>query len=143
MMLYVVLELHLIGLGQSLVVFLVVGLPLIIPARLGFQDLIFVSFSFFVLSSRCIFHRWLRLSLVALHFTMFSTPGLDSAWKIISCLKLELCFFVVGFNSRPPLCCFSSFPAFLGICVWSLSLGVLVSSIQSLVVLHWHGLLVL
>ncbi|KAF3565878.1 hypothetical protein DY000_02015024 [Brassica cretica] len=39
-------------------------------------------------------------SLVALHFAMFATPGLDSVsfvyvlwtWKIISCLKIELWF---------------------------------------------------
>ncbi|KAH0859179.1 hypothetical protein HID58_044110, partial [Brassica napus] len=38
-------ELHLFGLGQSLVVFevvfLVVGLPLLLPSRLGFQDMVF------------------------------------------------------------------------------------------------------
>ncbi|KAF3599512.1 hypothetical protein F2Q69_00035671 [Brassica cretica] len=54
-------ELHLLGLGQSLVVF---GLPLIVPARLGFQDL----FSSLV------------ASLVACHFTMFATLGLDSVF---------------------------------------------------------------
>ncbi|KAG2249030.1 hypothetical protein Bca52824_088658 [Brassica carinata] len=40
------LELHLFGLGQSLVVFevvfLVVGLPLILSSRLGFQDMVLV-----------------------------------------------------------------------------------------------------
>ncbi|KAL0838252.1 hypothetical protein Bca101_090142 [Brassica carinata] len=39
------LELHLFGLSQSLVVFevvfLVVGLPLLLPSRLGFQDMVF------------------------------------------------------------------------------------------------------
>ncbi|KAG5388478.1 hypothetical protein IGI04_030019 [Brassica rapa subsp. trilocularis] len=37
MLLYIVLELHLFGFGQSLVVFLVVGLQLIVPARLCFK----------------------------------------------------------------------------------------------------------
>ncbi|KAH0884959.1 hypothetical protein HID58_061055, partial [Brassica napus] len=90
-------------------------LPLIVPARLGFQDLVFgwlhsllILYSLiFSLCSLILLHfSSLVAALVALHFAMFATPGLDSvflhdwivfsfvyvlwAWKIISCLKLEL-----------------------------------------------------
>ncbi|KAH0904447.1 hypothetical protein HID58_043950 [Brassica napus] len=106
MMLYAVLELHLLGLGQSLAVFydsfLVVGLPLIVHARLGFQDL----FPFSLCSLILLHFSSLVTSLVALHFAMFATQGLHSVFfrvwisfvyvlwasKIISCLKLELWF---------------------------------------------------
>ncbi|KAH0864116.1 hypothetical protein HID58_081327, partial [Brassica napus] len=48
-------ELHLFGLSQSLVVFevvfLVVGLPLLLPSRLGFQDMTAPRFDDFVLST--------------------------------------------------------------------------------------------
>ncbi|KAH0892530.1 LOW QUALITY PROTEIN: hypothetical protein HID58_054959 [Brassica napus] len=94
-------KLHLIGLGQSLVVidvvFLVAGLPLIVYIRLGFQDLLFgdlTSMLFFLprgwlhslLISFCLFLFLCSLvslhlsslitSLVALPFAIFVTPGL-------------------------------------------------------------------
>ncbi|KAF3534469.1 hypothetical protein DY000_02040357 [Brassica cretica] len=63
--------------GSELVVFdgvfLVVGLPSIVPSRLGFQDL---------LSS-------LLISLVALPFAMFATPGLDSVFFRVCSVGLE------------------------------------------------------
>ncbi|KAH0903069.1 hypothetical protein HID58_042572, partial [Brassica napus] len=96
-------KLHLVGLGQSLVVidvvFLIVGLPSIVSARLGFQDLIFgdltstlfsiargwlhgllISFCLFLsLCSLISLHRSsLITSLVALPFAKFATPSLDS-----------------------------------------------------------------
>ncbi|KAH0893225.1 hypothetical protein HID58_055654, partial [Brassica napus] len=116
-------ELHFLGLGQSLVVFnvvfLVVGLPSIVLARLGFQDLVsvdmtpmfsfiargrfhslLISFSlpFFVCSLISLYLSSLFASLVSLPFTMFVTLVFSSmyamwAWKVVVGLKLELWFF--------------------------------------------------
>ncbi|KAH0867627.1 hypothetical protein HID58_074649, partial [Brassica napus] len=88
MMLYAVLELHLIGLSQSLVdfyvVFFVVGLPSIVSARLCFQDLVFGDLTFILVFSLCsliLLHFSSPVaSLVALQFAMFDTPGLDSVF---------------------------------------------------------------
>ncbi|KAH0869623.1 hypothetical protein HID58_076645, partial [Brassica napus] len=75
-------ELHLLGLGQSLVifevVFLVVGLPSIVPSRLGFQNMVFAFIA------ACIF--------VTLPFAMFATPGLDSVLLRVYSVDLEDCF---------------------------------------------------
>ena len=110
--------------GQILVVFdvvfLVVGLPSIVLARLGFQDLVFGDLtSMLSFIARGQLHSLLILfclpfplcflislqlssllaSLVALPFTMLTTPGLDNvfvrvyamwALKVISGLKLIL-----------------------------------------------------
>ena len=102
------------------VVFLVVGLPSIVLARLGFQDLVFGDLtSMLSFIARGQLHSLLILfclpfplcflisfqlssllaSLVALPFTMLTTPGLDNvfvrvydvwALKIISGLELIL-----------------------------------------------------
>ncbi|KAH0929184.1 hypothetical protein HID58_014911, partial [Brassica napus] len=64
--------------------FLAVGLPLIVHARLGFQDLFFSDLTFILLFSLCslilLHFSLLVASLVALHFAMFATPGLDSVF---------------------------------------------------------------
>ena len=100
-------ELHLLGLGHSLVVFdvvfLFVGLPSIVHVRLAFQDLVFsdltsmLSFIAWVwfhgllilfclpfpLCSLISFHlSSLIASLVALSFDMFPTPGLDGDFLV-------------------------------------------------------------
>ena len=119
-------------LGQSLiifyVVFLVVGLQWVVPAQLGFQDLVFgdlTSMLSFIVRGRLYgllisFHLSFPLCslisfqftsmfmfLVFLSFAMFVTPGLDSvflcvcffcAWKVISSLKLDL-WFLSGYLS--------------------------------------------
>ncbi|KAG5410451.1 hypothetical protein IGI04_006770, partial [Brassica rapa subsp. trilocularis] len=81
-------ELHLLGLGQTLVVFyvvfLVLSLPLIVPARLGFQDLDFGDLTFILIFSLCslilLHFSSLVASPVTLHFAMFFTLGLDSVF---------------------------------------------------------------
>ena len=99
-------------LGQSLVVFdvvfLNVGLPSIVTARLGFQDLVFGvltsmlsfiargrlhSFFYFVSSPfpslfSHLFAAFMA-SLVALSFTMFATRGLDNVFVRVCNVGLE------------------------------------------------------
>ncbi|KAH0899413.1 hypothetical protein HID58_048981, partial [Brassica napus] len=112
-------KLHLTGLGQSLVVinvvFLVAGSPSIVSARLGYQDMIFgdlTSMLFFIargwlhglLILFCLFLSLCSLislhlsslitSLVALHFTIFTTP-------VVYGLKLKLCFLSGWFSFSP------------------------------------------
>ncbi|KAH0856940.1 LOW QUALITY PROTEIN: hypothetical protein HID58_085201, partial [Brassica napus] len=107
-------KLNLVGLGQSLVVidvvFLVAGLLSKVSARLGFQDLVFgdltsmlsfiargwlhgllISFCFFLSFCSLISLHLSSLitSLVALPFTIFATPGLDS---VDNGLKFKLWF---------------------------------------------------
>ncbi|KAH0901855.1 hypothetical protein HID58_041358, partial [Brassica napus] len=88
-------ELHLFGLGQSLVVFevvfLVVGLPLILSSRLGFQDMVFGDLASIArgrLHDLMIsFHHCLRLCDSSL------SPCLSlQIWKIVSGLKFGLMF---------------------------------------------------
>ncbi|KAH0859845.1 hypothetical protein HID58_088106, partial [Brassica napus] len=92
-------KLHLVGLGQSLVVidvvFFVAGLPSIVSARLGFHDLVFGDLTsmfcfiargwlYGLLISFCLFLSFCSLislhlssliaSLVALTFAIFATP---------------------------------------------------------------------
>ncbi|KAH0854499.1 hypothetical protein HID58_069190 [Brassica napus] len=80
-------------LGQSLVVFdvvfLNVGLPSIVTARLDFQDLIFgVLTSMLSFIARGRLHTFIA-SLVALHFTMFATRGLDNVFVRVCYMGLE------------------------------------------------------
>ncbi|KAF3567425.1 hypothetical protein DY000_02012714 [Brassica cretica] len=110
------LELHLVGLSQSLVVlhlvFLVVGLSSIVSARLGFQVLDFgdlTSMLFFIargwfydllISFRLLFSLCslislhltsLLASLVALPFAIFATPDLNSVFLCVCRVsRLEL-----------------------------------------------------
>ncbi|KAH0883523.1 hypothetical protein HID58_059619, partial [Brassica napus] len=77
-------KLHLVGLGQSLVVidvvFFVAGLPSIVSAHLGFQDRVFgdlASMFFFIARG------WLHV--------FFSVCALY-AWKVVYGLKLKLWF---------------------------------------------------
>ena len=100
--------------GKSLVVidvvFLVDGLPSIVFARLGFQDLVFgdLTSMFFFHSSRMA-PRYVDLilsllslcslislhlsslitSLVALPFVIFATPGLNSVFLCVCFVRLE------------------------------------------------------
>ncbi|KAH0892699.1 hypothetical protein HID58_055128, partial [Brassica napus] len=144
-------ELHLFGLGQSLVVFevvfLVVGLPLLLPSRLGFQDMVFGNLTSiargrlhdlmisYVLSSRCSFQPCLRLC-DSLSFAMFATLSLDSVLLRVCSVDLEDCFWSQvwthvsrGLASFLPHSCCSLLP---------LTLGALVPSIQNFVVLPRH-----
>ncbi|KAH0873470.1 hypothetical protein HID58_070832, partial [Brassica napus] len=130
MMLYAVLIWLMLGTTSPWVGSEFIGLPLIVPARLGFQDLFFVrarfhsllilcSLFFFLCSLISLHFSSLVASLVAHHFTMFAIPGLDSVflrvWNIISCLKFELWF----------------------LCGW-----LPFSLPYNFVVLRWHGLLI-
>ncbi|KAH0859220.1 LOW QUALITY PROTEIN: hypothetical protein HID58_087481, partial [Brassica napus] len=127
-------ELHLVGLGQSSVVFDVVFLSLTcLSARLGFQDLVFgdlTSMLFFIsrgwlhglmILFRLLFYLCflillhLSLLLASLVWIVFSSVYALCAWKVISSLKFELLFF----GGRLPF----SLP-------------------QSFVVLRWHERLV-
>ncbi|KAH0883351.1 hypothetical protein HID58_059447, partial [Brassica napus] len=119
-------ELHLFGLGQSLVVFevvfLVVCLPLILPSRLGFQDMVFGDLTSI---ARGRLHNLMISFCLPFHLCSLISLQLSSIWKIVSGLKSGLMF--------------------LG--SWLLfslthSLGALVTSIQSFVVLHRHRRLV-
>ncbi|KAL0665337.1 hypothetical protein Bca4012_102175 [Brassica carinata] len=84
-------------LGQSLVVFdvvfLNVGLPSIVTARLDFQDLIFgVLTSMLSFIARSLFSHLFAafiVSLVALPFTMFATRGLDNVFVRACYMGLE------------------------------------------------------
>ena len=77
----------------------------------------FVNIIFFFLISLHL--PSLLASIVALPFAMFATSSLDSVfllicyvlWKVVSCLKLELQFLVVGFHS-PSLRLFLFFSRF-------------------------------
>ncbi|KAH0914698.1 hypothetical protein HID58_029144, partial [Brassica napus] len=91
MMLYTVLELHLLGLGQSLVVFLVVGLPLIVSASLGFQDLVFGDLTFYVLF---IARGWLHslLILCSLFFFLCSLTSLHFSSLVASLVALHFIY---------------------------------------------------
>ncbi|KAH0869037.1 hypothetical protein HID58_076059, partial [Brassica napus] len=112
-------ELHPLGLGQSLVVFdvvfPVVGLPSLVSARLGFQDLVFGDLTYMLsFIARRQFHGLLILfrlpillcslislqlssllaSLVTLPFAMFANPCLDSDFlcMVVSGVKIRLWF---------------------------------------------------
>ncbi|KAH0891864.1 LOW QUALITY PROTEIN: hypothetical protein HID58_054293, partial [Brassica napus] len=104
-------ELHFLGLGQNLVVFevvfLFVGLPSIVPSRVGFQDMVFDFYSSrtaprlddFVLSTLpSMFPHLVTAFIVAcvsvtLPFAMFATPDLDNILlRIVSGIKSELWF---------------------------------------------------
>ncbi|KAH0878558.1 hypothetical protein HID58_065952 [Brassica napus] len=91
------------------VVFLVVGLPSVVHARFGFQDLAFgdlnymlyfilhglmISFclSFPLCSFISLQSSTVLASLVALLFAMFSTPGLDNVFLCVCSMGLEGCF---------------------------------------------------
>ncbi|KAH0858135.1 hypothetical protein HID58_086396, partial [Brassica napus] len=154
-------KLHFVGLGQSLVVidvvFLVTGLPSIVSARLSFQARVFgdlTSMIFFIvrgwlyglLISFCLFlSLWslislylssLITSLVALPFTIFATPGLDSVFLCVCFVHLEGCLWsqasalvsrwLASILSHPG--CLSSSHASFGV--------------GSFLVLRWHEFLV-
>ncbi|KAH0894416.1 hypothetical protein HID58_056845, partial [Brassica napus] len=111
------------------VVFLVVGLPLILSSRLGFQDMVFAFIAVCVS--------------VTFSFAMFATPGLDNVLLRVCSVDLEDCFWSQvwahvsrGLASVLPHSCCSLLP------LLPLSLGDLVSSIPSFVVLHRHRRLV-
>ncbi|KAH0885774.1 hypothetical protein HID58_061870, partial [Brassica napus] len=153
-------ELHLLRLGKSLVVFevvfLVVSLPSIVPSRLGFQDMVFGDINSiarvrlhdlmnFVLSTLPSMFPHLVAAFIAacisvtLSFAMFTTPGLDIVLLRVCSVDLEDCFWSQfwslvsrGMASVLPHSGCSLLPLLL------LSLGDLVSSIQSFVVLHRH-----
>ncbi|KAH0917664.1 hypothetical protein HID58_025324, partial [Brassica napus] len=85
------------------VVFPVVGLPSVVPARLGFQYLVFGRFHGWLILFRLPFLLYslislqlssLLASLVALPFAMFANPGLDSDFlcMVVSGVKLRLWF---------------------------------------------------
>ncbi|KAL0756501.1 hypothetical protein Bca101_094169 [Brassica carinata] len=85
-------------LGQSLFVFdfvfFVVGLPSIVSARFGFQDLVFgvlTSMLSFIARSLFILHLFAAFiaSLVALPFTMFATRDLDNVFVRVCYVGLE------------------------------------------------------
>ncbi|KAH0858781.1 hypothetical protein HID58_087042 [Brassica napus] len=92
-------ELHLFGLGQSLVVFevvfLVVGLPLLLPSRLGFQDMVFGDLTSIargrlhdLMISFCLpFQLSFNPACVSVTLSLFR-----HIWKIVSGLKYGLMF---------------------------------------------------
>ncbi|KAH0854673.1 hypothetical protein HID58_057789 [Brassica napus] len=101
-------ELHLLGLGQSFVVFdvvfRVVGLPSIVSARLGFHDMTAPRFADFVLSLiPSMFAHLVEAFIaacvsVALPFAMFVIPDLDSGSYFLAggCDfgALDMCFLI-------------------------------------------------
>ncbi|KAF2543192.1 hypothetical protein F2Q68_00029682 [Brassica cretica] len=101
------------------VVFLVAGLPSIVSARLGSQDLVFGD-----LTSMFFFHN----------------SRMDPRLFMVSSLSFGFSVWLASI--LPHSGCLYSSHASLGVGVRSYSFGALVSSIQSFVVLRCHGRLV-